>query len=196
MQERLASRLLVHAEEEVVEAEARSGMIPGEVAESMLHEMARALPVLKGEDVAQLQVDAAELLRKVPFFRDTPPAEFGQVVDRLRPRTVPTGEVIIQQGKKGDTLYLIARGVVRVSRRANGREGDLATLLAGDFFGEMALLHRRPRTATCRAATPCALYELRRRDFDALRATCPALQAALEEADRDRKKALDEEWTF
>ena len=40
---------------------------------------------------------------------------------------------------------------------------DLATLMAGDFFGETTLLHGGMRTANCRAVTPCALYELRRR---------------------------------
>ena len=66
---------------------------------------------------------------------------------------------------------------------------DLATLMAGEFFGEMALLHHEPRTATCRAVTPCALYELRRQDFDEVCAACPDMRAALEEADRKRAQA-------
>jgi CRP-like cAMP-binding protein len=87
-------------------------------------------------------------------------------------------------------LFLIARGVVRVSRTVQEEEQDLATLMAGDFFGEMALLHQEPRTATCRAVTPAALYELHREDFDEACRACPAIQGALEEADRKRAAEL------
>ena len=78
-----------------------------------------------------------------------------------------------------------------MSREANGEQHDLATLIAGDFFGEMALLHRAPRIATCRAVTPTAVYELRRKDFDDICRVCPSIQTALEKADKKRRKALD-----
>jgi CPA1 family monovalent cation:H+ antiporter len=86
---------------------------------------------------------------------------------------------------------LIARGVVRVVSTQAGVEYDLATLVAGDFFGEMALLTNQPRSATCRAVTPCALYELRRSDFNDLAASLPGVHAALEVANRDRRKGRD-----
>ena len=87
-------------------------------------------------------------------------------------------------------MYLVARGVVRVSRQDGGLTRDMATLMAGDFFGEMALLHGTPRTATCRAVTPCALYELRRDDLDAVMEACPRIQEAVEEADERRRSEL------
>jgi CRP-like cAMP-binding protein len=62
--------------------------------------------------------------------------------------------------------------------------------MAGDFFGEMALLHGGLRTATCRAVTPCALYELRRADLDTALTSTPAMREALEEADRRRRMEL------
>jgi CRP-like cAMP-binding protein len=64
--------------------------------------------------------------------------------------------------------------------------------MAGDFFGEMALLHGMERTATCRAVTPCALYEFARADLDAVKDSCPAMSEALEEAARRRKEELRE----
>ena len=108
------------------------------------------------------------------------------VADRLRRRTAPAGEMIVRQGGSGDSLFLVARGVVRVTRQDGGLSRDLATLMAGDFFGEMALLHGTARSATCRAVTPCALYELKRSDLDAVREACPGIQIALEEADKRR----------
>ena len=93
--------------------------------------------------------------------------------------------------RHGDSLFLIARGVVRVSRLEQGETHDMATLMAGDFFGEMALLHREPRTATVRAVTPCSLYELKRDDIGASMETYPSIRRALEEADTRRKAELE-----
>jgi CRP-like cAMP-binding protein len=64
--------------------------------------------------------------------------------------------------------------------------------MAGDFFGEMALLHGMERTATCRAVTPCALYEFERDDLDAVKDSCPAMAVALEETSSRRREELRE----
>lgn len=190
MQERLGERLVVHAEREAIEEQAHAGTIPRGVAEGMLEELAEEIRELRASAVGKLRVSPEELLRKVPFFRDVRPEEFERVTRRLRPRTSPAGEVIIRQGEEGDSLYLIARGVIRVSREDDGSRRDLATLLAGDFFGEMALLHGDPRTATCRAVTPCALYVLGRDDLETVASACPGIREALEEADRRRKEEI------
>jgi CRP-like cAMP-binding protein len=158
----------------------------------VLAELAGEIRGLQGVDVARLRIDATELLRKVPFFGATPKDEFLRVADKLRQRTVAAGEAVIRQGEQGDSLFLIARGVIRVSRSGEGGSHDMASLIAGDFFGEMALLHNEPRTATCRAVTPAAIYELKRRDLNDVIAVCPGLKAALEEADRKRRKLLAE----
>jgi CPA1 family monovalent cation:H+ antiporter len=190
MQERLAGRLVLNAESEIVESEARAGAIPETVAEEMIEEFHSQIRTLKSANHEHLIVDPGELLRTVPFFASTSPAEFSEMTKWLRSRSVPGGEVIIRQGAKGESLFLIARGVVRVSREIDGVTQDLGTLIAGDFFGEMALLHHAPRTANCRAVTPCAIYELRRADFDQVIDLCPELKMALETADRERAREL------
>lgn len=190
MQERLARRLLVIAEKDIIEAESRAGSIPAAVRDKVLARLESEIRHSRGGDVTALRLDATEILRQVPFFHDTAKEEFSRVGAMLRQRTIPAGKSIIRQGERGQTLYLIARGVVRVTRDYNGDTEDLATLIAGDFFGEMALLHNEPRTATCRAVSPTAVYELRRKDFDKACESCPGLQMALEEADKVRKKEL------
>ncbi len=190
MQEQLAARLALHAEREGIDEKAHAGTIPSGVAETMLDELAEELRDLRGREVEKLRVEPAELLRMVPFFKDMPFEEFSGVANGLRQRSFPSDKTIINQGETGNSLFLIARGVVRISRKKGGVDHDLATLMAGDFFGEMALLHGDPRTATCRAITPCALYELRRDDFDELRAKYPSIQKALEEVDRARASSL------
>ena len=186
-QERLARRRVLHAEHEAIEEKARAGLIPEGVAEGMLEDLAAELKEIRASQPEKLTVGAGELLKNVPFFADMPESEFSVVAAKLRRRTVPAGEIIVRQGGSGSSLFIVARGVIRVSRQVGGARRDLATLIAGEFFGEMALLHGTPRSATCRAMTPCALYELRRDDVDVVRGVCPEMQRALEEADRKRR---------
>ena len=191
-QTRLAQRLALQAEREAIEERARSGSIPEGVAAKMLEEVDRRVHEAKSRRTGQLATDPGELLRAVPFFEGLPRQEFARVAERLKRRTAPSGDVIVRQGAKGSSLFLIARGVVRVSRREGGETLDLATLMAGDFFGEMALLHGGSRTATCRAVTPCSLWELERSDLEAVLDSCPAMRSALEEADRRRREELED----
>jgi CRP-like cAMP-binding protein len=75
---------------------------------------------------------------------------------------------------------------VRLSRRENDKEKDLTTMLAGDFFGERALLLNEPRTATCRAATPCSILELSLKDLEEVAQSYPSIQKKLEQVNRER----------
>ena len=190
-QRRLADRLALQAGEDEIQERVMAGTIPEGVAKGMLVQMRRELASLRTSDAEKLVVGPEELLNKVPFFSGLPREEFKVVAEKLRLRTAPTGDRIVTQGRPGTTLYLIARGVIRVTREDGGVSHDIATLMAGDFFGEMALLHGGPRRATCRAVTPCALYELRRADLDLVCEVCPEMKEALEEADRVRSDELD-----
>jgi Na+:H+ antiporter len=84
-------------------------------------------------------------------------------------------------------MYVIAHGVVRVTRAEHGASRDLATMMAGECFGEAGLLSdRQPRHATITAVTPCTLYKLHRDDLRVAMATQPAIRKALEEGSRKR----------
>ena len=157
--------MLLHAEHEAIAEQARAGMIPEGVAEAMLEDLAAELRGVRASQPGKLAVGPEELLKKVPFFTDMPEGEFSTVATKLRRRTVPAGEIIVRQSGSGSSLFLVARGVVRVSRQDGGVTRDLATLIAGEFFGEMAFLHGTRRTATCRAMTPWALYRVAQRRY-------------------------------
>ena len=186
MQERLSRRLALLAVKEATEAQVEHGLLPPGIGEAQVEDVFRSLDALRTPARTRLRVNPAELLRKVPFFRQLSSADFAEITPLLKQRTAAEGEDIITQGDSGDALYLIARGVVRVLRAEDGEEHALGTLLAGDFFGEQALLHDVPRNATCRAITPCFLYQLQRTDFEELCHRWPAIDAAVREADRAR----------
>lgn len=186
MQERLSRRIALLAEQEATRAQMEHGLLPQGAGETRIAETFRQLSMLRTPARTHLHVSPVELLRKVPFFRQLSQADFAEIAPLLKQHTVTEDEPIVTQGDPGDSLYLIARGVVRVLRGENGEEHALGTLLAGDFFGERALLHGEPRNATCRAVTPCYLYQLHRNDFEALCRRWPAINAAVRETDQAR----------
>jgi len=194
IQSRLAARLMINAEKQYVQQRIDAATIPSGVGERLIEQFDQSLEHLRGSEKARLKIDSAELLRAVPMFQHLTPADAQAVTEMLHQHTIPSGELIIRQDDPGDSLFLIARGVIRVSRQDEeinmGRERDLASLMAGDFFGEMALLTNEPRAATCRAVTPCALYELRATDFRQLLVALPPVKAAVERATQKRSEQM------
>ncbi|HMH02329.1 MAG TPA: cyclic nucleotide-binding domain-containing protein, partial [Terriglobales bacterium] len=75
-----------------------------------------------------------------------------------------------------------------ISRREDNLWRHIASLMAGNFFGEGALLDHRPRNATATAMTPSSLYILRRKDLEILAEVYPSIRRALEQENERRKR--------
>ena len=121
-------------------------------------------------------------LDSIPLFSGIPADELVSLLTAVKPQRVAPGEVVVREGEHGDTLYLIVQGTLRVSTK--GQEGEdvaLAALGVGDFFGEVALLTGRPRTATVSALTESELLVLDRATADKLRSRHPKIDASLVE---------------
>ncbi len=194
VQHRTARRIALDAEGDAIANLASTGGIPSNVARDVKHELEQTQRRLARQPVTALEPSPADLLARVPFFQDLEQADLDRVVTRLAPRTVFEGEEIIRQGQKGNSLFLVARGVVAVFVvRAGADEGErrMASLYAGDFFGEMALLTAERRTATVRAMSDCQLYELAKSEVDALCLTCAGVKEALVRAYENRRQALE-----
>ena len=84
---------------------------------------------------------------------------------------VPAGQTLCQQGEPGHQFFVIIDGEASVER--GGR--SVAHLSAGDYFGELALLDRGPRSATVRAESAMTLLVIDELDFSALLDEIPAL---------------------
>lgn len=83
-------------------------------------------------------------------------------------RTFKVGEIIFREGEAGHTMFVVRAGEVRISKQVRGGERTLATLGPGEFFGEMAVLSGRPRTATATALTALTVLELDEKRFEAM----------------------------
>jgi PPM family protein phosphatase len=98
----------------------------------------------------------ARLLEHHPLLARLNPAQLDRVVAAGELETFGPGEVVVDEGTLGNALYLMLTGQVEVSKAGH----PLARLVAGEFFGEMALVEAAPRSATVTALEPSFLYRL------------------------------------
>jgi CRP-like cAMP-binding protein len=113
------------------------------------------------DDYASVPEAALSSVVAVPLFEPLPPTSLEKLARAALREAVPAGTVVIAEGERGDTFYVVVDGSLEVS--SDGRL--LRTIGPGDFFGEIALLRDVPRTATVSAATDSVLLVIRRMDF-------------------------------
>lgn len=83
-------------------------------------------------------------------------------------RAYPAGTVLFREGDLGSEMYVIQSGEVEISRRVGDRHQVLALLPAGEFFGEMAVVNDRPRSATAVVRKAAHLLVIDARTFEAM----------------------------
>ena len=166
------------------------GVRPALVAIGLLAPLAvaatrRALGRL--DDEMRVRDADIETLRAVPMLQALPVPTIEQLAAALEHAHVEPGHTLVRQGKRGEYFYILRSGRADVSQ-----DGRLVrTLGAGECFGEIALLHDRPRTATVRAAggTRLDVSRLRRSAFLTAVTGYPAAAAAGDELAASRLEA-------
>jgi len=83
-------------------------------------------------------------------------------------RDFAQGTVLFEEGQPGDYMYVVQRGEVEIRRQVGETERVLAVLLPGEFFGEMAILNGRPRSATAVLKTDARLLVIEGKTFEAM----------------------------
>ena len=107
-----------------------------------------------------------ESIRSVPLFASLDDETATALRALLEVEQKPAGSCLFQTGDAGDALYLIEAGRVRIHiRDADGDDVTLAELARGDFFGEMALLDGKARSASATVVEDARLAVLPRADF-------------------------------
>lgn len=125
-----------------------------------------------------------ELLKKVDFISLIPDSTIEKLAQTTREITVDLDETIIQEGDSGDTMYIVLSGELEIYKKNK----VLADRVPGQYFGEMALIESKPRSASIRAIKKSLLLEITKEQFQEYFATNPSSLMALLKALSDRSR--------
>jgi cAMP-dependent protein kinase regulator len=124
----------------------------------------------------------AARLAMTPLFSDFTPDELAGVLGSLRHHAFPAGSILVREGEAGASLFVISEGKVKVTTQGpKGSSLQLAELKEGDFFGEVALLTGKPRTATITSMEETEVLELTRDGLGALESRHPRVRQVVKE---------------
>jgi CRP/FNR family transcriptional regulator, cyclic AMP receptor protein len=117
----------------------------------------------------------AEHLRRLPLFSRLPDGELAELAERVRTKTFRRGEMIFRKDDPGTHLYMVLEGGVKIALPGEfGQEALVAIMRPGEFFGELALFDRSPRSATATALEDTRAALLAGDDFLAYLESHPA----------------------
>jgi small-conductance mechanosensitive channel/CRP-like cAMP-binding protein len=120
----------------------------------------RTLQIERRAPVHEDHDEARAILRDEPLFECLSDDQIDNLVKEARLNCFGRGENVIKEGAEGDSMFILLRGAAQVSVSKNGSSISVATLSAGDCFGEMSLLTGERRTATVRAESDCYVLEI------------------------------------
>ena len=100
------------------------------------------------------------MLRHQPLFKCLSDDQLDALLPRGRVVHFGSGETVIQQGDKGESMFILVDGEANVVVQRNGSPTHVAALSSGDCFGEMSLLTGERRSATVIAKSDCEVVEI------------------------------------
>jgi two-component system phosphate regulon sensor histidine kinase PhoR len=126
-------------------------------------------------------------------FPGIKPAEVEELIANCQVKAYPGGTILCRENEIEHIFYMILEGEVKVTKLVNAAEVRLLkTLGAGDFFGEMAIIHNAPRAATVTTTTPVVVMELDKKAFDRVLERSSSVAMAMVREISSRLRANDE----
>lgn len=126
-----------------------------------------------------------ELIKRVPLFSHCSKKELGLVAQIADEIDLPEGKTLMREGDRGREFFILVEGSADVRRRNR----KVNTLEDGDFFGEIALVSQRPRTATVTTSSPVRALVVTEQSFRSLLKDAPDVQRKVLQALADRVAA-------
>lgn len=119
----------------------------------------------------------AGALRRVKILAGLSDAQLERLAQAMEMQRLPQWTVVVKQGERGDTMYLILEGELRVRLMVGEKETILSTLGPGDFFGDMSLFDHGPRSADVVANVDSTVLKISAARFEELAQQSPDLAA-------------------
>jgi cAMP-dependent protein kinase regulator len=181
---------------EVAEAYAQDGFLLQAISVNKM--ILRIDPSAKdvNDRLAQLyteKIGKAKPLRPlphIPLFSELNEKELQSLLDHIQVKTFSKDTSICREGERGDSLMVISRGEVAVSKRnPEGKEVWIRNLKEGDFFGEFGFFIDQIRHASIKASMECEILEISRNELDEVIKTHPRMKEVLQNL--FKKRVLD-----
>jgi cAMP-dependent protein kinase regulator len=116
----------------------------------------------------------------IPLFSELNEPELQSLVSRVQAKTFQKDEIICQEGEAGDSLMVISRGEVAISKQiSERREMSVRSLKEGDLFGEFGFFTDQKRHATVKAAAECEILEISRDELNQIIEAHPRIREVL-----------------
>jgi CRP/FNR family transcriptional regulator, cyclic AMP receptor protein len=123
-----------------------------------------------------------ELLKKVPLFSKLNKQGLQQVAQIADELDLPAGKEMATEGDRGREFFVLLNGEAEVTKQGS----RINTMKKGDFFGEIALVTKMPRTATVTATSDVDVLVITEREFDSLLKKTPEIGRSIAEALAER----------
>ncbi|HVO73479.1 MAG TPA: cyclic nucleotide-binding domain-containing protein [Ignavibacteriaceae bacterium] len=127
-----------------------------------------------------------ESVEKIPLFKNGGQEFISEIAMHLKPVVFTPGEYIFKAGDEGKEMYFVVNGSMEIRSRKDNHLLNLFT--SGDFFGEIALVKNKPRTAHVIAASYCDLYSLSKNSFDYVLSRYPVFAQEIEKIIKEREE--------
>jgi CRP/FNR family cyclic AMP-dependent transcriptional regulator len=133
------------------------------------------------------------LFRNIPLFSGLQEEDLKTISSHAITRSYAKNTIIINEGDLTDSMYVILSGRVKVFlSNEEGKEIVINTMGEGEYFGELAMLDKAPRSASVMTMEPCRLSMISKSHFDACLAQNPAIALKLIETLTQRIRHLTE----
>jgi small-conductance mechanosensitive channel len=148
------------------------------------------------KDVRMIKTGAVEmsrrpsvkaLLKKLDIFAGLGDAQLDELSGSIVERRFEVGQCVVRQGNEGNSLFIVAEGVLRVKiKNDEGRESIVGKIEPGQYFGEMTLLTGQPRSATVEADTDVIVYKITREVMEPILRENPRVVAGISDVLAER----------